>query len=155
MSKTRKAVGRPRTQYPELFMFEIKGCKPSYHLNVNLNPRETGAYGEIALMELETNCTYPEKLAGRTARFDIYGKRDFMQPEEYRLNPKWRDNCVAFLQLPPSGGSCHARIPYEYMTFIMTAISQGLIHFIYLYGSPLSRGTSFCTSMQFMQTADE
>lgn len=145
---TRKARKKPVETYA-LFIFEITGWEPRYELGINGSRYEDGAYHEVMLLTVQTVCRYPEKLAGRTAHFDLYGQRNFMEPQEWKRDPAWRPRNVAHLELPPSGGRCYARLPHESMAGLTTALAHQRFRYVSLQGPPLSRGSSLSTSIGF------
>jgi len=133
----------------ELYIFEISDWTTLYEISVNGRRDRDGAYGEVNLLTLQTTCRYPEKLVGRTARFDLYGQRDFLEPNEWKRDRAWRPGHIAHLELPPSGGSCYARLPEATLTRLMIALGHQRLRYASLHGPPLKRGSSLCWSIGF------
>lgn len=149
----RKARKKPVETY-DLFIFEIADWEPFYGLSVNASRFDDGAFSENYAIHIETTCRYPKKVAGRTARFDLYSERGFMEPPEWRRDHAWRPPDVAHLELPPSGGRCYARIPHESMGGLITALAHERIRYVSLHGAPLKRGSSLCWSIEFSRSED-
>jgi len=144
----RKARKRSVETYA-LYIFEISAWQPLYELSVNGSRYEDAAFSEICLLQVETICRYPEKLVGRTAHFDLYAQRDFMEPPEWKRDGDWRPKDVAHLELPPSGGRCYARMPHESMPVLITALAHNRFRYVSLHGGPLVRGGTLCRSIGF------
>jgi hypothetical protein len=149
----RKVRKKPVETY-SLYIFEITDWEPAYHLSVNASKYDDGAFNEINLLQIETVCRYPEKLAGRSAHFDLYGRRGFMEPPEWQHDRNWRPPNVAHLELSPSGGRCYAPMPNESIGGLITALAHERIRYVSLHGKPLSRGRSLCWSIGFSRQED-
>ena len=154
MPQPTKKRGRPRTQPMECYVFEIGEWKPSYILSVNRQRDRTGAFYEHIDIEIQTLCIYPKKLAGRSAQFTLSGQRNCLTPTAYQRDPDWIPNCVGLLELPPTRGRFYTAVPHESLSALITPLIHRLFHFVLLFGPPLSRGASLCSSMQFEQTVD-
>jgi hypothetical protein len=132
-----------------LYIFEITDWETLYQLSVNGHRDEDGAYSEITLLTLQTICRYPKRLVGRTARFDLYGEREFLEPHEWKRDRDWRPRDVAHLELPPSGGRCYARLPHDSLVVLMTALGHQRLRYASLRGPPLVRGSAMCRTIGF------
>jgi hypothetical protein len=138
----------------QTFIFEINEWEPDYLLSVNHDRHRDGPYSEYVNIKMTAPCIFPEQLAGRVAQVHIMGQRKFLDPEIYRRDRDWKPLCVAGLHLPPSSGEFYLAVPLENMPFLLTAFTHGLFRFISLWGPPLKRSNSLCTTVNFMRTVD-
>lgn len=154
MSQQAKRRGKPKTLPMTHFIFEIIRWEPGYSLSVDNRRDRKGPYNEFAHLAVHTACTFPETLAGRAAYFQLSGKRDCLEPEVFQRDPSWNARCVGMLELPPSRGCFYTSVPHDSLLFLLTSLSHGLFRFVMLYGPILSRGKSFCSSMELLKSVD-
>lgn len=145
---------KKRVEDHALFILEIVDWEPMYELSVNGLKDEEEPYHEILLLHVDAVCRYPKAQAGRSVRFDLYGQRAFMEPYEWKHDRDWRPQSVAHLELHPSGGSCHGRLPHESIGALMIALADKRLRYVSLMGTPLTRGKSRCWSLGFSRVED-
>lgn len=132
----------------ESFIFEIRGCAPTYILSVNSARYRDTALSEHLGVDIAAECIFPEKLAGRTAMITLAARRDSLTPEAFKEDSDWVPNCIGALELAPGRGRFYTDVPHESFGVLTTLLAQRLLRFVVLYGSPLKRGRSLCSSMQ-------
>ena len=145
---------KPRYEPSEIYIFEIARWEPTYGLSVDPSRDRAGPYSEHAILEIQATCILPRKLAGRTAQFSLAGQRDFLSPPDYKHDPKWTPRCIGLLELPPSGGRFYALVPHDSLPMLMASLALRMCRYILLFGPPLSRGKSLCTSLQLERSVD-
>ncbi|MDD3029375.1 MAG: hypothetical protein PHS57_03725 [Alphaproteobacteria bacterium] len=139
---------------PEYFIFEIAKWEPYYFLSIDTGKYREGPYSENVGFEIEATCVFPEKVKGRTAAFDIAGRRNCLMPPIAQDDPDWTPRCVGELELSPTYGRFYSSIPHESVQIVLSALAHGLFRFILVYGPPLKRSKSPCSFMQFKRTVD-
>lgn len=154
MPPTTKRRGRPPKEERLTFIFEIASWQPEYLLSIDYDRYRLRPYNEYAHIRLSTVCIHPQKWAGRKARITVMGAENFMTPEVLKRNPEWIPNCVAAIDLPPSNGDFSLAVPMERLPFLMTAFSAGMFRYLLLWGPPLKRSRSMCSSAHFERTVD-
>ncbi len=154
MPQSAKKRRKPRYEPVESYVFEIVRWEPSYGFSVDQNRDREGPYREHTILEIQTSCIYPKKLAGRATHFSLSGRRGCLVPPVYRHDPEWVPRCVGMLELPPSGGRFYTSVPHDSLPALITPLVHRLYRYILLFGPPLSRGKSLCFSMQLERTVD-
>jgi hypothetical protein len=145
----RKLRKRKAIETHALFIFEIETWDFVYDFSVSGRKDSEGPYSEVVLVHVETVCRYPEKLVGRTARFDLYAERGIFEPWEWKQDSDWRPRGIGYLELPPSNGHAYLRLPHDSMPGLMTALAHKRVRYASLHGTPLLRGHSSCWSIGF------
>ena len=138
----------------ESYVFEIVRWEPTYSLSVDQSRDRTGPFSEHAIIEIYATCLLPRKLAGRTIQLSLAGRRDILSPPVYRHDPEWIPHCVGLLELRPSGGSFYASVPHDSLPFLLESLAHRMCRYVLLYGPPLSRGKSLCTSLELERSVD-
>jgi hypothetical protein len=138
----------------ESYIFEIADFRPSYSLSVEHRKYEKRPWWEHTEIEFDSRCIFPEKLAGRTATFDLVADRNFWTPYAWQKDKDWRPACVGCLELSPSHGRFYCPIAFDSLPGLLTAMAHGLYRYVLVYGPPLKRGKSLCNNLQFMRTVD-
>ncbi len=151
MTKRRRKTPKEENQ---TYIFEIVAWQPEYLLSVDYDRYRRGPYHEYADIGLSTSCVHPKNWAGRPAQIVIMGEENFMMPEALKRDPDWTPNCVAAIYLPPANGDFALSVPMERLPFLMTAFSVGMFRYLLLWGPPLKRSRSMCTSVHFERTVD-
>jgi hypothetical protein len=151
-TKTKKSEPRPET--PECFIFEIGAWEPGYIFSVDSGKHRSAPYSEHVLLEIDATCVFPEKLAGREIRVSISGQRDCLNPFAYRQDKDWVPRCIGLLELPPAGGRFYTSVPHDSIAALTVSLAHRMYRYILLYGPPLGRSKSLCSSMQFERTVD-
>lgn len=136
------------------FIFEIKEWKPSYLFSIDHSRYRDGPFSEHVGIELEASCIFPEDLVARNVMFHVAGKRDCLEPEILRHDPDWKPRCVGLLELPPERGTFLTSVPHESLAVLLIALAHGLLRFILLYGPPLSRRKSLCSSIEWASSVN-
>jgi hypothetical protein len=150
----RRKPGARKAVAMESFVFEIVNSAPTYSLNVAFSANE-GPYREFAHLTLSCRCVFPKQLSGIETKVIVIGDRDCLEPECWKADPRWRPRCVGQLEVRASRGRFYAGIPYDSLTFLLLSIRQGDVRMIYLWGPPLYRGKSLCTSIRFERDFNE
>jgi hypothetical protein len=138
----------------ESYIFEITSFAPSYGLSVEHRKYADGPWWEHAEIEIDATCLFPASLAERTATFTLVADREFWTPYDWQKDHAWRPNGVGLLEVSPTQGRFYAPIAFESMPGLLTAMAHGLYRYILLYGPPLKRRKSLCTSIRFSRTID-
>jgi hypothetical protein len=149
----RKAA-KPKPVMPVHYVFEIAGFEPTYMLSVNPRRDDDKPWWEHLSLEFATVCRLPERLAERPATFQLVADREFWTPYAWRRDHDWRPLGVGLLEISPMAGRFYASIPNDSMPTFMTAMAHGLYRYVLLYGPPLKRGKSLCTSLDFRRAID-
>jgi hypothetical protein len=136
------------------FVFEIVNCAPTYSLNVAFSANE-GPYREFAHLTLCCRCVFPKQLSGVETEIELVGDRDCLEPECWKADPRWKPRCIGELEVRASRGRFYAGIPYDILTFLLVSIRQGDVRMIYLWGPPLYRGKTLCSSIRFERDLNE
>ena len=134
------------------YVLEISSFEPTHRLSLNPRDYDEKPWWEHVALEITTICRLPEKVAGRPIRFELVADREFWTPYEWRKDHGWRPRTVGLLELSPTMGRFYASIPHDSMVTFMTAMAHELYRYILLYGPPLLRGKSLCTSLDFRRT---
>ncbi len=150
----RKKAHKKRTADHQLLIFEIKAWEPTYSFSVNRMDDREGDYSEYAELHLDTLCVYPDAYSGRTAKMIASSRRGLFAPPNPRRDPSEKPNSIGLLHLPPSGGSFYGRIPHDSMSYLLSAIAEGLFRYVMLSGPSLKRGHSQPTEVHFARTDD-
>jgi hypothetical protein len=145
---------RRKQKISESFIFEIVRWSPSYFFSVDSNKHRDGPYNEHAGIEIEATCIFPETLKGRSAQFEIAGSRDCLTPWSYKNDPDWVPRCVGELVLHPTRGRFYTSVPHDSLPFVLTAFAHDLFRYVLVYGPPLNRSKSLCSSFHLMQSVD-
>jgi len=132
----------------EAFILEIGELRPSYLLSVNSHKYRETAFSEHMGIDIDAKCVFPEKLVGRTATITLAARRDSLTPEAFKEDSDWIPNCIGALELTAEGGRFYTDVPHESFGALATSLAQGLLRFVVLYGTPLKRGRTLCSSMQ-------
>jgi hypothetical protein len=131
---------------PEYFIFEIGEMKPNYIFAVDHDKYREASYREFAGIDFEATCIFPKKLSGRPVSFGLMGQRDHMVPEAFKRDSSWKPRCVGSLDIGPRDGNYSMNVPYESLAFLATMFVSREARFVVLYGEPLSRGKSLCST---------
>jgi hypothetical protein len=145
---------KPTASPHESYVFEIKEWEPSHLLSVNQDRYREGAYSEYLTIEFAGLGIHPDAIKGRTVRFDISGRRDMLEPDAYRRDPRWRPLCVGALETHRSVGQFYFSVPHDDMAFLLFAFVHGQFRYISLWGPVMKRGKSLCSSVHFMRSVD-
>lgn len=137
-----------RTLSSDVYIFQIAGLRPSYILSVNAGKYRETAFSEHMGIDIDAKCVFPEKLVGRTATITLAARRDSLTPEAFKEDSDWIPNCIGALELTTEGGRFYTDVPHESFGALATSLLQGLLRFVVLYGPPLKRGRTLCSSMQ-------
>jgi hypothetical protein len=148
MPRSKRVQSRP-TQ-AEYFVFEIQTWEPDYSLSVNHSRLERDPYWEHTKIGIGGICIWPKNLVGRTAHFDLVGKRDQLTPD--KDDPDWKPRCVGELDMRQPEGRFYTFIPNDSMTYLLSGLAHGQFRIIEVYGPTLKRGKSLCTSIDLKQT---
>jgi hypothetical protein len=151
--RRRKPVARKEIVM-ESFVFEIVDCAPIYSLSVAFSAKE-GPYSEFAHLTLSCRCVFPKKLSGVETEIVVIGDRDCLEPECWKADPRWKPRCIGQLEVRASRGRFNAGVPHESLVFLLVSIRQGDVRMIHLWGPPLYRGKSLCSSIRFAREFNE
>lgn len=152
MPKASKRGRRKEAAMPEYFIFEIGDAKPHYSLSVDHDKYRAASYREFAGLDFQASCMFPPKLAGRAVSFSLMGERNCLIPEAFKRDSSWKPRCVGALEIRPDRGDFYANVPHESLSFLTALFVRREARFVVLYGEPLSRGKSLCTSMHLEKT---
>jgi hypothetical protein len=145
-----KAKGKSRKKEYEHFVFAIKTWEPDYSFSINQGSDRPDNYSEYVEIKLETVCIEPERCAGAATHFILSSRRRCF-PNDAKLAPQEkRESCFGELRLNPKVGSYYGGIPHESMAAIISALSSQRLGCVVLIGAPLSRGSSWCQSIQLL-----
>jgi hypothetical protein len=138
----------------ESFVFEIVDCAPTYSLSVGYSAND-GPFHEFAHLTLSCHCVVPKKLLGVKTEIAIIGDRDCLEPECWKVDPRWKPRCIGQLEVRASRGRFYAGVPHDSLAFLLVSIRQGDVRMIHLWGPPLYRGKSLCNSIRFARKFNE
>lgn len=134
----------PRWLPPEQsFLFKIGRCEPSYGMGIGRLEKERGRLAEYYQPHFVCECLSPKKFEGQQTRIIILGDRAF-DPREVR-------QATAIGQLTLRGKACSylGSLPMDMLSHVVTGAILGSYRYIYMSGTPLSRGNSDITSLHF------
>ena len=136
------------------FVFEIQKWEPSYTLSVADRRDRDGPYHETVLIELETACVLPKKLAGKKVTIDVFGKRNAFDSASHLHDPMWNARWMGLLDMLRSEGAFYTSMPHDSLPLLLASLAHGLFRYVLLWGPALSRGKSFCTSIEWKRSVD-
>lgn len=154
MPSARVNKRKPVRETAECYIFQIDAWKPGYIFSVDSSTHRAGPYSEHLGLELDATCIFPEKLAGRAIQISLAGRRDCLSPFAYQQDEEWVPRCIGALEFPPSGGRFYTSVPHDSITALTLSLAHQMYRYILLYGPPLGRRKSLCSSMQFERTVD-
>lgn len=134
----------PRWPPPEQsFLFKIGRCEPTYGVGIGRLEKERGRLAEYYQPHFVCECLSPQKFNGQEARVVILGNRDF-DPREVR-------GATSIGSLTLRGKTCSylGSLPMDMLSHAVTGVILGSYRYIYMSGTPLSRGSSNITSLHF------
>jgi len=148
MPKASKRARSKQTVQPQYFIFDIGEIRPTYILSVDHDRYRESSYSEHAGIEFQAVCVFPKRLTGRSVLFNLAGQRGCLTPEAFKRDSSWKPRCVGALEIRPDRGLFYSAVPHESLPFLTTLFVHGEVRFVVLYGEPLSRGKSLCSSVQ-------
>lgn len=148
MPKASKRARSKQAIQPQYFIFEIGETQPTYILSVDHDRYRKSSYREHAGIEFQAVCVFPKKLAGRPVSFNLAGERGCLTPEAFQRDSSWKPRCVGSLEVKPDHGNFYTSVPHESLSFLATLFLHRDARFVVLYGEPLTRGKSLCSSVQ-------
>ena len=147
-TKASKHARSKRVAQPQYFIFEIGEMQPTYILSVDHDRYRKSSYREYAGIEFQAVCVFPNKLSGRSVSFNFAGERGCLTPEAFERDLSWKPRCVGALEIKPDRGHFYTNVPHESLTFLAALFLHREARFVILYGEPLTRGKSLCSSVQ-------
>lgn len=152
MPKVAKPGRAKKQSVPEYFIFEVGEMKPHYLFSIDHDKYRKASYREFAGIDLDTVCVFPKKLAGRPVSFSLMGERDHMAPEAFKQDSSWKPRCVGALEIGPQNGNFYMNVPHESLSYLTAVFVSREAKYIVLYGEPLSRGKSLCSTLHLEKT---
>jgi hypothetical protein len=134
----------PRSPPPEQsYLFQIGRCEPSYGVGIARTNREQGRLAEYYQPQFVCDCLSPKKFKGQQIRATIIGDRD--------LNAREVRGLTSIGSLTLRGKTCSylGSLPMDMLSHVVTGVILGSYRYIYMSGTPLSRGHSDITSLHF------
>jgi|SRR6185312_7725949 hypothetical protein len=143
-----KSKGKSRNQEYEHFVFKIQRWEPDYSFSVNQRPEGPENYSEYIELKLEALCVEPKKCAGAVTHFILSSRRHYFSKGGKLLPLNEREKWLGELRLNSKEGSYYGGIPHESMAAIISTLISQRLGCIVLRGAPLSRGSSWCQSIE-------
>lgn len=147
----RRSSRRKTPPEMESYIFELRSWQPKYLLAVDRDRYTESAHSEYAHLAFEGECVHPLVHAGRVAGFTLASRRDFMAPTHSKKDLDWKPNGLGVLELSKSRAEFYTGVPHETLVFLMNGLALNLFRYALVFGPPLKRGKSLCTTFEFLR----